>query len=58
MRRLPRVHARGLAIAVGSRVPSIDVHQAAWPPTTFNIAERCAGKKTIIVGMPGAFTPV
>lgn len=28
-----------------------------FPPMKINMAERLAGKKTIIVGLPGAFTP-
>jgi len=47
--------ARG--IAVGSKFPSVEVDAASWPPTPFNLAERIAGKKVIIVGLPGAFTP-
>jgi len=50
-------HARGFAIAVGSKLPSVEVDLASWPPTAFNIAERAAGKKVVIVGLPGAFTP-
>ena len=50
-------HARGMAIAAGDKFPSIDVHAASWPPTPFNIADKIAGKKVIVVGLPGAFTP-
>ena len=28
-----------------------------FPPTKVDVAERIAGKKVVIVGMPGAFTP-
>ena len=38
-------HARGMAIAVGSKFPSVDVDAASWPPTAFNLAERIANKK-------------
>lgn len=50
-------HTRGFAIAAGSKLPSVELDLAAWPPTPFNIAERAAGKKVVIVGLPGAFTP-
>ena len=50
-------HARGMAIAAGSKFPSIDVDAAKWPPTPFNLADRIADKKVIVVGLPGAFTP-
>ena len=38
-------HARGMAIAVGSKFPSVDVDAASWPPTAFNLADRIANKK-------------
>ena len=50
-------HARPMTIAVGSKFPSVEVDAASWPPTPFNLADRIAGKKVIIVGLPGAFTP-
>jgi len=50
--------ARALAYpAKGTPVPSVEVDYASWPPTPFNFAERLKGKKTIVVGLPGAFTP-
>jgi hypothetical protein len=48
--------ARGL-ITVGSKFPSVNVHKASWPPTDFNVADHIAGKKVVVVGLPGAFTP-
>ena len=47
--------SRGLA-AVGDKVPAI-VLDSGFPPAKVNLAERLAGKKTIVVGLPGAFTP-
>ena len=44
-------------ISVGDKFPSVEVDKASWPPTAFNIADRIAGKKVIICGLPGAFTP-
>jgi len=63
-RLLPSVRAvarapasfRGFA-AVGDKFPSVDV-DFGFPPTKVKMAERLAGKKTIVVGLPGAFTPV
>lgn len=50
--------SRGLAYpAAGSKVPDVELDYASWPPTPFSVAERLAGKKTIVVGLPGAFTP-
>jgi len=37
-------------------VPSIDL-DLGFPPERVNLAERTKGKKTILVGLPGAFTP-
>ena len=56
-RPLAERHARTMAIAVGSKFPSVEVEKASWPPTPFNLAEQIAMKKVIIVGLPGAFTP-
>ena len=33
------------------------VNARARPPAQVNMEARLAGKKTIIVGLPGAFTP-
>jgi len=43
-------------IAVGEKFPSVEIDYM-FPPTKVNMAERLAGKKTIVVGLPGAFTP-
>lgn len=62
---LPRVRSaarpsfasfRGFA-AVGDKFPAVDV-DFGFPPAKVNMGERLAGKKTIVVGLPGAFTPV
>lgn len=44
-------------IAVGDEIPSINLDYPGFPPRPFDIAERCAGKKVVLVGLPGAFTP-
>ena len=50
------LRARALVTA-GDKFPSIEVDKASWPPTAFNLADKIAGKKVIICGLPGAFTP-
>ena len=45
------------AIKVGDNVPkNVDLH-FGFPPEKIDLAERVAGKKVILVGLPGAFTP-
>lgn len=41
---------------VNTKVPSVEL-DFGFPPTKINLAERVAGKKVVIVGLPGAFTP-
>jgi len=42
--------------AVGDKFPAVSV-DFGFPPTKVDMRARLAGKKTIIVGLPGAFTP-
>ena len=44
-------------LKVGDKVPSVELHYGFGPPSMINLAERVAGKKVILVGLPGAFTP-
>mmetsp|Transcript_52912 Transcript_52912/g.136897 ORF Transcript_52912/g.136897 Transcript_52912/m.136897 type:complete len:183 (+) Transcript_52912:96-644(+) len=53
---LARPQFRGFA-AAGDKFPAVDV-DFGFPPKKVNMGERLAGKKTIVVGLPGAFTPV
>jgi hypothetical protein len=46
-----------LAFAAPSKLPSVEVMQGFPDVAKINIAEHCAGKNVIIVGLPGAFTP-
>lgn len=39
-------------------IPSVEVFSATFPdPKKINLADHCAGKKVILIGLPGAFTP-
>jgi len=42
---------------MASTVPSVEVMQGFPDPAKINLAEYCAEKSVIIVGLPGAFTP-
>lgn len=44
------------AVKVGDTIPSALV-QSGFPPEEFDMAKRIAGKKVILMGLPGAFTP-
>jgi len=49
--------ARASAVKVGDDIPKdVDLHYG-FPPEKINLAQRVAGKKVILVGLPGAFTP-
>jgi len=43
-------------VAVGDRIPSVDLFENN-PGTKVNLADLCAGKKVVVFGVPGAFTP-
>ena len=42
---------------VGTQVPDVKIDLVFGNPGDVSLRERCAGKKIIIVGLPGAFTP-
>jgi len=42
--------------SVGDKFPKVEVDKG-FPPTKVNLGDRLKGKKTILVGLPGAFTP-
>lgn len=47
----------GNAIDVGERLPSDLVLHHGFPPERILLNERTRGKRVVLVGLPGAFTP-
>jgi 2-Cys peroxiredoxin 5 len=45
-----------MSIQVGDQIPSIEV-STGTPGNKVNMAELCAGKKVVLLAVPGAFTP-
>lgn len=45
-----------MVIKVGDKIPSIEMH-LNFPPKKINMADYVKGRKVVIVGLPGAFTP-
>jgi len=45
-----------LQAAVGDAVPNIGLDKG-FPPEKVMLADYCKGKKVVLVGLPGAFTP-
>jgi peroxiredoxin len=45
-------------VNVGDQFPSVVAHhyEPSWP-TPVKLADRLRGKRSIVVGLPGAFTP-
>jgi hypothetical protein len=43
-------------LPIGSQVPSVEI-DCGFPPEKVNMYERTKGKRVILVGLPGAFTP-
>ena len=44
-------------VAVGDKFPDVALQKGPCPPVEVNMPKRLAGKKTLVVGLPGAFTP-
>jgi 2-Cys peroxiredoxin 5 len=44
------------AAKVGDAVPDVNLHKG-FPPTMVSLKEATKGKKVVLVGLPGAFTP-
>jgi len=43
-------------VAAGEAIPDISL-DLGFPPEKFGLKEFCKGKKVVLVGLPGAFTP-
>ena len=43
-------------VAAGDKVPSVEL-DLGCPPSKVDLAAHVAGKKVILMGLPGAFTP-
>mmetsp|Transcript_65872 Transcript_65872/g.153065 ORF Transcript_65872/g.153065 Transcript_65872/m.153065 type:complete len:100 (+) Transcript_65872:60-359(+) len=48
--------AIAVEVKVGDSIPNVDLDKD-FPPTKVNLPEFCKGKKVVLVGLPGAFTP-
>jgi len=44
------------AVKVGDSVPDVSLDKG-FPPDKVSLPEFCKGKKVVLVGLPGAFTP-
>lgn len=54
---IARRHAAvGPSMLVGEALPTVEL-DVGFPPERVNLAERVKGKRVIVVGLPGAFTP-
>lgn len=51
-----RVCLRSLSVAIGDTVPNVSLDQG-FPPEKVSLADYCKGKKVVLMGLPGAFTP-
>jgi len=52
-----RRHAAvGPSMLVGEALPTVEL-DVGFPPERVNLAERVKGKRVIVLGLPGAFTP-
>lgn len=43
--------------SVGDKLPSVDLH-LGFPPKKYNLADFAKDKSILLIGLPGAFTPV
>ena len=48
-----------MTVQVGDKIPSVElIHSSGGEVTSVNIAERVAGRKVVLFGLPGAYTSV
>jgi 2-Cys peroxiredoxin 5 len=48
--------ATACGIKVGDMIPDVSLDKG-FPPTKVSLREATKGKKVVLVGLPGAFTP-
>jgi len=51
-----RLGVRSLSVAVGDAIPNVSLDQG-FPPAKLPLVDYCRGKKVVLLGLPGAFTP-
>ncbi|KAK1135293.1 hypothetical protein K0M31_008060 [Melipona bicolor] len=51
-----RLSSQNMVIAVGEKLPTIDLFEDS-PANKVNLGKIAAGKKIVVFGVPGAFTP-
>jgi hypothetical protein len=54
--RFDHFGTRCLSVKVGDPIPSVSLDKG-FPPEKVPLADYCKGKKIVLVGLPGAFTP-
>ncbi|XP_034243543.1 peroxiredoxin-5, mitochondrial [Thrips palmi] len=55
-RSLHSTNFLNMPVKVGDKVPSVDLYEKS-PANKVNFASLCDGKKVVVFGVPGAFTP-
>ena len=44
-------------VKVGDRIPAVNLHEGFGPPKMISLTDFCKGRKVVVCGLPGAFTP-
>ena len=44
-------------VKVGDRIPAVNLHEGFGPPKMVSLTDFCKGRKVVVCGLPGAFTP-
>lgn len=51
-----RFGIRSLSVSIGDAIPAVCLDKG-FPPEKVHLTDFCEGKKIVLVGLPGAFTP-
>lgn len=51
-----RFSVRSLSVSIGDAIPAVSLDKG-FPPEKVPLDDFCTGKKVVLVGLPGAFTP-